>query len=192
VANVTYIGADGALLAFDTGPGNALLDDWMMEKSGQKYDEDGKGARAGKADAAIVQQLLSHPFFNVRPPKSLDRNAFASSLVEGLSLEDGAATLADFTVQGVVRSLDFLPEKPKTWMVSGGGRLNAFFMDALKKNLNADVVSIDSLVLNGDAIEAEAFAYLAVRHVRGLPLSFPGTTGVAQPMTGGRLHPRTA
>lgn len=188
VANVTYVGTNGSLLAFDTGPGNALVDDWMLKKSGHKFDEAGKAALAGRVDEAVLKQLLAHPFFAAPVPKSLDRNAFASKIYEGLSLENGAATLAAFTVQSIARAAKFFPGTPQQWIVAGGGRHNNYLMQELQRALKAPVVSIDTLGFDGDAIEAEAFAYLAVRSVRGLPLSFPMTTGVPQPMTGGRLH----
>jgi len=188
VANVTYVGKDGELIAFDTGPGNALIDDWMLRKTGRKFDEAGKIALSGKVDESILRQLLSHPFFSAPVPKSLDRDAFASRIYEGLSTEDGAATLAAFTVQSIVRAAQYFPVPPLRWIVAGGGRHNKFMMQQLQKNLKAPVVPIEDMGLDGDATEAEAFAYMAVRSVRGLPLSFPMTTGVPQPMTGGRLH----
>jgi anhydro-N-acetylmuramic acid kinase len=188
VANLTYIGADGSVIAFDTGPGNALLDDWMLRKTRRRYDEGGRTAKRGKVNQAILKELMAHPFFDARPPKSLDRNAFVSELWKDLPPADGAATLADFTVSGIVHALRFLPEKPKAWIVSGGGRLNRAFIEALYAKLHVPVVLVEELGLNGDAIEAEAFAYLAVRSLRGLPISFPHTTGVPQPMTGGKLN----
>jgi len=188
VANVTYVGAKGDVIAFDTGPGNALLDDWMLQKSGVSFDAHGATAARGKVDGAVLQKLLAHAFFTAQPPKSLDRNAFVTPLWQHLSLEDGAATLAAFTVESVAKSLVFLPAKPQLWVVSGGGRLNKHFMAELEKALGAKVISIDTLGLNGDAIEAEAFAYLAVRSYQGLPISFPDTTGVPKPMPGGKLN----
>jgi anhydro-N-acetylmuramic acid kinase len=188
VANITYIGAKGEMIAFDTGPGNALLDDWMLKKTRRRFDEGGKTAARGKVDQGILKELMAHPFFDAKPPKSLDRNAFVSEIWKGLSPADGAATLADFTVSGIVHALRFLPEKPKAWIVSGGGRLNRAFMDALHHKLHVPVVLIEELGLNGDAIEAEAFGYMAVRSLKGLPISFPHTTGAPRPMTGGRLN----
>ena len=188
VANVTYVGANGELIAFDTGPGNALIDDWMLRKTGHKFDEAGKIALSGKVNEMVLWQLLSHPFFSAPVPKSLDRDAFVSRIYENLSTEDGAATLAAFTVQSIVKAGLYFPVPPLRWIVAGGGRHNKFLMQQLQKNIKAPVVPIEDLGLNGDATEAEAFAYLAVRSVRGLPLSFPMTTGVPQPMTGGKLH----
>jgi len=188
VANVTYIGADGTIIAFDTGPGNALMDDWMLQHTGRKYDDGGKTAAAGKADEEIVSALMSHPFFNAPPPKSLDRNDFVSPLWQNLSPEAGAATLSAFTVRSIVKALAFLPAAPARWIVSGGGRLNGYLMQQLRAHLGVPVNAIEDVGLNGDAIEAEAFAYMAVRSLRGLPISFPTTTGVPQPMPGGKLH----
>lgn len=188
VANVTFVGRDGALLAFDTGPGNALIDDWMLRKAQKKYDANGDTAASGQAREEIVAMLMKHAFFTQKPPKSLDRNAFLSDAWKGLSLEDGAATLTAFTAESVARAVDHLPEKPKSWVVSGGGRLNQTLMDELQKRLGVPVLTIDEMGLNGDAIEAEAFAYLAVRNVKGLPISFPDTTGVPYPMQGGKFH----
>lgn len=186
VANVTFVGSD--VIAFDTGPGNALIDDWMLRKTGKKHDDNGATAAKGKVDAAVLSHLLSHPYFLSRAPKSLDRNAFATDAWQKLSLEDGAATLSAFTAAAVEKSLDHLPAKPKKWIVAGGGRLNATIMKMLQERLGVPVVSIDTLGLNGDAIEAEAFAYMAVRSYRGLPISFPKTTGVPRPMVGGKLN----
>lgn len=188
VANVTYVGTNGELIAFDTGPGNALIDDWMLQKTGQKFDTDGKSALSGKVDETVLKKLLSHPFFAAPVPKSLDRNAFVSRVWENLSLPDGAATLAAFTVQSIAKASQYFPEQPRQWIVAGGGRHNRFLMLQLQRYMNAPVISIDELGLDGDAIEAEAFAYLAVRSVRGLPISFPTTTGAPRPMTGGRLY----
>lgn len=186
VANVTYVGRE--VMAFDTGPGNALIDDWMLQKTGQKRDENGATAARGKVNETVLRELLNHKFFCEKPPKSLDRNAFVSAAWKDLSVEDGAATLAAFTVGAVDNALFFLPEKPKEWIVAGGGRLNATIMKMLREKLGVPVISIDDIGLNGDAIEAEAFAYMAVRSYRGLPISFPKTTGVPQPMVGGKLN----
>lgn len=188
VANVTYVGRNGELLAFDTGPGNALIDDWMLKKTGRPYDANGKTAAAGHADDLVLKRFLAHEFFKVPSPKSLDRDAFANINVDHLSVEDGAATLSLCTVHAIAEAVKLFPSAAREWIVCGGGRQNGFIMTKLKEFLNAEVSSIDKLGLNGDAIEAEAFAYLAVRSVKGLPLSFPTTTGVSEPMTGGRRH----
>jgi anhydro-N-acetylmuramic acid kinase len=188
VANITYIGSKGELIAFDTGPGNALLDDWLLKKTRRRYDEAGRLSSAGTVQESVLSGLMDHPFFKKVPPKSLDRNAFDTQTWKNLTPADGAATLAAFTVGSIVQALRFLPEKPRAWIVSGGGRLNRAFMNGLHNKLKVPVVLIEELGLNGDAIEAEAFAYLAVRSLRNLPISFPHTTGVPQPMTGGKLN----
>lgn len=189
VANVTWIGADGTMLAFDTGPGNALMNDWVRGHTGAEYDVDGGHAAAGSVDKAALSRLTQNPFFALIPPKSLDRDAWSIKFLTGMTLEDGAATLAAFTVRAVELAVAHMPEKPKTWYVTGGGRLNPVVMDGLRKALGVRVDSVDLLGWDGDALEAQGFAYLAVRSVLGLPLSFPGTTGVKQPVSGGRTWP---
>ena len=187
VANVTYVGGNGALIAFDTGPGNALIDDFVRERTGQSHDVEGGLAQAGKVDEDALVELLSHPYFAALPPKSLDRNAFSNDAVRRLSTEDGAATLTAFTAEAVRRALAVLPDFPKTWIVTGGGRRNRTLMAELAARLDAAVAPAEALALNGDAMEAEAWAYLAVRSLRGLPITYPGTTGAPAPMTGGVL-----
>lgn len=194
VSNVTYIGLDGELLAFDTGPGNALLDDWVHRHTGAAVDVGGALARkgAGQFDKALLEQMLNNPYFDLAPPKSLDRNDFSSAAAEGLSLEAGAALLTAFTAASLQRSAEWLPEAPKEWVISGGGRKNPELMRQLTERLGADGAKVsvpEDYGFNGDSVEAEAFAYLAVRSLRGLPLSFPGTTGCPEPLTGGVLCP---
>lgn len=188
VANVTYIGADGRMLAFDTGPGNALVDDWMLQKTGEKFDTAGRLAMTGQIDEEILKKLLAHEYFKKPAPKSLDRNAFHTDIYAHLAPADGAATLSALTADAVGLALALLPQKPATWIVCGGGRLNKFMMKRLKIATGAHVALIDEMGVNGDAVEAEAFAYLAVRSYLGLPISFKGTTGVSDDMTGGILH----
>ncbi len=187
VANVTYIGKD-EVLAFDTGPGNAPIDDWMHRHSGRPIDESGDFARTGKVDDVALTAMLANKFFAVRPPKSLDRLDFGSGAVEGLSPQDGAATLTAFTAASIAKSREHFADMPNTWIVCGGGRHNRTLMDALRARVNAPVLAAEDAGWNGDFIEAEAFAYLAVRSVKGLPLSLPTTTGVKEPMTGGKFH----
>ncbi|MES2212561.1 MAG: anhydro-N-acetylmuramic acid kinase [Pseudomonadota bacterium] len=194
VANITYIGSDRDedLIACDTGPASALIDDWMRKKTGQRYDKDGHAAAAGQVDEVILAELMRDEFFKRAPPKSLDRDAFSRALRlcydKNLSLEDGAATLTAFTVKSVVSVLEHLPEAPKKWIVCGGGRHNKTIMAWLKKELKSEVVLMETLRMNGDATEAEAFAYLAARSFRNLPLSVPGTTGVLKECPGGLLY----
>jgi len=188
VANVTWIGRDGALLAFDTGPANALVDDWMLRHTGRPWDEGGAAAAAGSLSAEALARLLDHPYFDLAPPKSLDRDDFDPAPVSGLSLADGAATLTAFTAAAVAKALPHLPEPPLRWLATGGGRHNPTLLAMLRERLAAPVDPVEAVGWNGDAIEAEAFAYLAARSLDGLPLSVPGTTGVPAPATGGRLH----
>ena len=187
VGNVTWIGADGTLLAFDTGPANALIDDWMQTQTGTPVDRDGALARSGKVDEAAVLRFLTQPYFGRPAPKSLDRDAFRAFSIEGLNPADGAATLTAITAATVAAALPQLPSRPKRWLVCGGGRRNPAVMDALRQRLPASVEPIEKIGWDGDFIEAQAFAYMAVRSLRGLPISFPRTTGVKQPQTGGKL-----
>jgi anhydro-N-acetylmuramic acid kinase len=185
VANATWIGRDGALLAFDTGPGNALLDDWMARHTGASHDTDGEAAAAGRIDADALTALLTHDYFGKLPPKSLDRNAFSPEPLAGLSAEDGAATLTAFTAASIARAREHFPEQPQLWVISGGGRRNKTLMAMIAERVEAAVAPAEAAGMDGDAMEAEAWAYLAVRSLRGLPISFPGTTGAPKPLSGG-------
>jgi anhydro-N-acetylmuramic acid kinase len=193
VANVTWIGEgeDGALLAFDTGPGNAPIDDWVRGRTGSAADYNGALAAAGRIDEAQVQRFLQHPYFARRPPKSLDRDEFASFAVGNLSTEDGAATLTAISAAAIAQSFAHFPEPPRRVLVTGGGRHNPVLMQMLAARLGRPVAPVEAVGWEGDAIEAQAFAYLALRSRAGLPLSFPGTTGVPRPMSGGVLHRAT-
>ncbi|MCD6074724.1 MAG: anmK [Rhodospirillales bacterium] len=194
VANVTWVGvaSDGAsgdgLLAFDTGPGIALIDDWVRKTVGGRWDEGGKLAASGKVDAARLANLLDHPFFDQAPPKSLDRNSFKTEfLLNGCSPADGAATLVRFTAECVARARRHFEGVPSRWIACGGGRRNDYLLETLRAVLDEPVVCAEDMGWDGDALEAQAFAYLAVRHMAGLPLSFPSTTGVPRPMAGGTV-----
>jgi anhydro-N-acetylmuramic acid kinase len=200
VGNATWIGEDrngsggdrdeADLLAFDTGPGNGLLDDWAFKTAGQHFDRDGDLARAGEVDRAVLATLMANPYFDRRAPKSLDRehfNAAARAALAPLSPADGAATLVAFTVEAVVRGQDQFLAPVRRWVVTGGGRHNPVVMEALRSRLGVAVDAVEAVGWDGDHLEAQAFAYLAVRSLKGLPLSLPSTTGVPRPMTGGRL-----
>lgn len=187
VANVTWIGRDGELSAFDTGPGNAMIDDWMQRQRGTPHDEGGALAAQGRVHDDYVTQYLRHSYFGEPPPKSLDRNAFLLELVDGLSAADGAATLTAFTASAIARAREHFPEQPKLWLVSGGGRRNRTLMAMIAERVEAAVAPAEAAGIDGDSLEAEAWAYLAVRSLAGLPITFPGTTGVARPLTGGVL-----
>jgi len=187
VGNVTYLGANGEILAFDTGPANALIDDFLRHRLGLAFDEGGRLAASGRVHDELVAALIVDSYFSRPAPKSLDRNHFHAALaaVAGLSDADGAATLAAFTVEATAAALRQVPEPPKRWIVCGGGRKNAELMRRLGARLNAPVEPVEAIGFDGDAIEAQGFGYLALRAIRGLPLSLPTTTGVRAAMTGG-------
>ena len=187
VANVTWIGRNGDIVAFDTGPGNALIDDWVKRKTGASHDKDGALASNGQVEEIIVSKYLSGPFFHAPGPKSLDRNAFSLDLLDGLSIEDGAATLSDFTARAIAKAGFLVPERPELWIICGGGRRNKMLMAMIAGLVEEAVVPAEAVGFNGDSVEAEAWAYLAVRSLKGLAITFPGTTGAPKPMTGGVL-----
>jgi anhydro-N-acetylmuramic acid kinase len=190
VANLTYVDGD-ELIACDTGPGNALLDDFLRLRTGDPLDTDGRKAAAGTVDALTVERLLAHPFFALPPPKSLDRNEFHSRVgaaLDGCGVEDGAATLTALTAAAVARIVAHLPRPPATWIVAGGGARNPTLLRMLAERLApARVETAHAVGWSIDSLEAQAFAFLAVRSLRGLPITFPGTTGAPRPMTGGVL-----
>jgi anhydro-N-acetylmuramic acid kinase len=185
VSNVTYIDED-QILAFDTGPGCALIDDFIWNNSKIQYDEGGKIARTGKVNQEILDKLLSHEFFKKSPPKSLDRNEFSSQI--NLSLADGLATLTAFTAKVIAMSSRFLSKNPVNWFVAGGGRHNDYLMELISKEVMVKVMKIDELSIDGDLLEAQAFAYLAIRSYLGLSLSLPATTGVSSEVSGGAFY----
>jgi anhydro-N-acetylmuramic acid kinase len=184
VSNVTLIYRD-VLYACDCGPGNALIDDWVSAHCSVPFDEGGKIAAAGRVEPRALARMLEDPYFRRPGPKSLDRNAFSIAAVSKLSAEDGAATLSAFTAAAIAAEAPRLPCVPEEWIVAGGGRLNAHLLDELRRRLVAPVKTAEDFGWNGNAIEAQAFAYLAVRSALGMPLSWPGTTGVAKPISGG-------
>lgn len=190
VGSVTWIGADGELIAFDTGPGNALIDGWVLEKTGRPADTGGRLAFSGRVNEAVLAQFLGASFFEERPPKSLGRNSFAGVDLTGLGAADGAATLTAFTARSVAFSRAWFPADPKCWVICGSGRRNPALMAALRASLGLGaegVIPAEAAGFNGDSMETEACAYLAVRSLKGLPITFPGTTGAPAPMTGGVL-----
>jgi anhydro-N-acetylmuramic acid kinase len=188
VGNITFVGKDGTLVAFDTGPANGLVNDWMAAETGQEYDEGGAFAATGRIDEAVLAAMLDNPWFDAPPPKSLDRADFTIQPARGLAPADGAATLTAFTAATVALAMGHLPARPRRLIVAGGGRHNATMMAMLGDACEVPAEPIEALGWNGDATEAEGFAYMAVRSLKGLPISFPGTTGVAEPLTGGKLN----
>lgn len=187
VANATWIGRGGTLMAFDTGPGNALIDDWVKHHTGQPLDEGGRLAAGGTVDEDALQVLMTDAYFGKVPPKSLDRNAFSLDPVRHLAPADGAATLTAFTAASVAAARAHFPEQPQMWIVSGGGRRNKTLMAMLAERVDAAVAPIEATGHDGDAIEAEAWGYLAVRALKRQPITYPATTGAPRAMTGGVL-----
>jgi anhydro-N-acetylmuramic acid kinase len=188
VANVTYLHGDAEPIAFDTGPGNAPIDDLVHARTGAPMDRGGALASRGTADEAAVKRALAHSFFDRAPPKSLDRADFAKFDGAGRSLADDVATVTAITAASIARAAAHFPLPPKSWIVSGGGARNPELLRLLARYAApAEVKTADQMGWNADAIEAQAFAFLAVRSKKGLPLSFPKTTGVPKPVTGGVL-----
>ena len=187
VGNVTWIGANEDMLAFDTGPGNALLDDWMALITGASMDRDGVAALAGNVDEEALLTLMCNSYFATRPPKSLDRNAFDISALDHLSVNDGAATLVAFTAETIIAAATHFAQPVNQWIIVGGGTQNPAIMAALVKRSDAPVIAATDFGWMPEFIEAQAFAFMAVRHLKKLPLTYPGSTGVAEPTRGGRL-----
>ena len=187
VANVTFWSGGEEIAAFDTGPGNGMIDLMVQARGAGRFDAGGKFASVGRVDAGVLAALLGHPYFQAPPPKSLDRYDFSLEPLDKLELEDAAATLVAFTAEGVRLGFERLGQAPREAVVTGGGRLNPQIMKALAERLAAPVKAAEDHGWRGDSIEAEAIAYLAARAARDLPISFPSTTGVAGPMTGGRI-----
>lgn len=192
VANATWLGENGEIIACDTGPGNGPLDDLVQAYLGQAYDKDGALAASGRVDEARLEVLLAHPFFAAPPPKSLDRLSFSTLIAQAtadLSPSDACATLTAFICQTI--TLARWPAPPRQVLITGGGRHNKTLMSGLAKSFSVPVKSVEEIGWNGDALEAQCFAFLAVRSAMGLPLSLPTTTGVPAPQTGG-LRAETA
>ena len=187
VGNITYVGPGDDLVAFDTGPANGLIDDWVEAETGERFDAGGALAARGHVDQAVLTAMLDHPYFCAPPPKSLDRRDFTIQSARGLSAADGAATLTAFTAASVADAVDLLPERPRRLIAVGGGRHNPVMIRMIAERTGIDVESADALGWNGDSIEAEGWAYMAVRRLKGLPISFPGTTGAPGAMTGGTV-----
>lgn len=187
VANVTFWSGGDEIAAFDTGPGNGMLDLLVQSRDAGRFDAEGRLASLGRADEAVLAKLLDHPYFRAPAPKSLDRYDFPLETLDGLSIEDAAATLVAFTAEGVRLGFELMGASARELIVCGGGRHNPEIMKALRARLPSTVTTAEDHGWRGDSIEAEAFAYLAARTARGLPISFPKTTAVPHPMTGGRI-----
>ncbi len=190
IANVSWVGEDDALVAFDTGPGNALIDQWVQAGAGIPFDQGGAIASEGGVVMQVVERYMASPYFAAKAPKSLDRLDFAPLEPGSAGLHDGARTLARVTAQAIYAAVDHLPEPPKLWIICGGGAHNPIILGDLAQLAAADEAKVavaEDHGLNGDMLEAQAFAFLAARSVNGLPLTFPTTTGCREPATGGVL-----
>ena len=192
VGNLTWIDpgqSEQALLAFDTGPANAPINDMMQIRLQKPCDEGGALAATGVPDQSLVQSFLHQPYFHKIPPKSLDRDAFTKFLrkTHRLSNADAAATLTAIAAACVAKGAEHFPSPITRLLVTGGGRLNATLMRELSTRMPCKVDPIESAGLNGDMLEAQAFAYLAARVLYGLPTSAPGTTGVPTTVGGGQI-----
>ncbi|QCI97696.1 anhydro-N-acetylmuramic acid kinase [Agrobacterium larrymoorei] len=188
ISNLTHIGASGTLAAFDSGPGNMLIDQWIEAHTGKSYDRGGETAAKGRVVPSLVERYMQSPFFSANIRRSLDRSDFTPPEKGEVSLADGARTLAHLTGAAILKSASYLPELAKTYVICGGGRLNPVIMTEFSEQaskLGARVIAAEEAGFDGGAMEAEAWAYLAVRSLKGLPLTYPGTTGVEEPVTGG-------
>jgi anhydro-N-acetylmuramic acid kinase len=190
ISNLTYIGADGAIIAYDSGPGNTLIDQWVETHAGIPFDQGGMIASEGRVIGELADRYLENPFFTAQKRRSLDRNDFLPPAGHEAELADGARTLAYVAAASIIKSAGHLPVMPRLYVICGGGRLNRTLMKDLVElaaRQNAGAISAEEASYDGDAMEAEAWAYLAVRSLEGLPLTFPGTTGARQAVSGGIL-----
>lgn len=189
ISNITFVpdGPAEGLIAFDAGPGNCLLDDWAFRHTGEPLDRDANLALSGHVNREALTALLASPYFLAPPPKSLDRASFVLDQIEELSPQDGAATLTAFTVAGIAAAARLLPEQPKIWIVAGGGARNPYMFEGLRRVLGPQTVRADNAGFSASFMEAQAFAYLAVRKLKELPSTFAGTTGVLEPTVAGAL-----
>jgi anhydro-N-acetylmuramic acid kinase len=187
ISNVTYLDGENDPIAFDSGPGNALLDQWLEREAGIAFDQNGAIASEGGILRRLAEDYLSAGFFDRPVPKSLDRFDFAVPAPEVGSLEDVARTLCFVSAQAILQAAAHFPEKPKLWIICGGGRRHPAIMADLAEGADAEVISAEAAGFDGDAMEAEAWAYLAVRSLDRRPLTWPTTTGCQEPTAGGVL-----
>ena len=193
ISNLTYFDHRSnrdlkKIIAFDAGPCCSLIDDWVYKNLNKKYDRDGIIARTGSFDKKIIKRYLNNSFFSNKPPKSLDRNDFSLSLLNNLKVKDGASTLCYLVVETIVRAFKHFKKKPEICIISGGGRNNKFLIELINKRLKKiKIILSDDYNWDGDSIEAYAFAYLSVRRLLNLPITFPKTTGIKKPLIGGRI-----
>ena len=189
ISNLTHLNKDKKITSFDSGPGNFLIDKILQLKSNDKiqFDKEGMIAFTGNVDKNILDSYLSDPYYKSLPPKSLDVNDFNLGLLMSLNLKDSVATLSELTSLTIINALNFFSSKPVQIILCGGGRKNKYISERIKKLSNIATNNIDTYKINGDFIESQAFAYLAIRSFLKKPISFPGTTGVVKPTTGGDI-----
>lgn len=189
ISNITFISKENKIISFDSGPGNILIDRFIQNKSNDKikYDKDGEIALKGNYNEILLENYLNNPFFEIEPPKTLDTNDFSLSIIRGLTFENSVTTLSELTARTIVDSLNFLKQKPKKIILCGGGRKNKFLFNRIKNLSKIETISIDEERIDGDFVESQAFAYLAVRTLTEKPISFPETTGVKFPCVCGEL-----
>lgn len=190
ISTLTYIGPLGDLFAFDVGAGFLLLDHWMQQRGGLEMDYDGQWGAKGNVNKNLLARLLKHPFLSLPPPKIVDKNEFNDLLaqIEGATLAEGAATLSAFIAQSIIAAAPFLPAAPEQWILSGGGSNNPTVMRFLKQGLKAPLHMADEYGWDKMTFGAQAYAFLAVRSLMGLPILFPHTTGVSEAVTAGKIH----
>ena len=191
ISSVSWFGQNGEMLAFDSGVGNGVINDWILKHSGEQIDYNGRFAAMGKVDEQVLSCLMRHKYFDVLPPKSVDVNIFKEKLenLEGLSIEDGAATATAFVAESITSSLKkYVEEMPKEIIITGGGAKNPTLMRMIRQRLSGiEVVSAADVDWDVSALEAQAFAFLATRRLSYMPNSFPTTTGVIEPTIGGEV-----
>ena len=189
ISNISYLNEDEKLKSFDCGPGNCLIDSLIQLKSNDKiqYDKSGLIASKGIVNKIILENYLNNPYYELFPPKTLDTGDFSLSIIRGISLENSISTLSELTARTIVDSLNFFKNKPKKLILIGGGRKNKFIFDRIKDLSSIQTVDIDNFDFNGDFIESQAFAYLAIRSLLSKPITYKETTGVSKASTGGRL-----
>ena len=187
ITNITYLENKNKIESFDSGPGNFLIDAWVKSRSKLDYDDKGKLAQLGTINENILKDFLSKPYYKEKFPKSLDVKEFNLNNIKKLTLEDGCSTLSMLTVKSICMAINSFKKKPGTIIFSGGGRKNKFIINSIKKILNKSVSLIDEFNFDGDFIESQAFAYLAIRSYLNKFITLPSTTGVKKPCKGGKI-----
>jgi len=196
ISNITYVDEFNKMFSFDIGPGNCLIDQWVRYKTNREFDKDGVIANSGKVNQYILNKYLGDPYYKKKFPKSLDIKDFDLKDLEDISFEDGCATLSMLTVKSIVSAINNFKNQPNLILFAGGGRKNKYIFNKIKEEFGNSIMLIDdfnlkgdfSAGLNGDFIESQAFAYLAIRSYLKKNITFPNTTGVNKPCSGGLVY----